>query len=197
MKTLKWRNVPEQDFYLYARSFHAAAKRLAGILDSTSLTALDVCPVLSAYRKAVEVSLKVLVLGEGGTFLPTEPDPISVHKTTSVSWLAQFVCQIITTLNCEGEFRCDGVENLADFKAVIEHVNAIDPDFHAFRCPSAAVEPDDETGDVITAVRQFVRRLDALLDLLDGTADALAAEWDLRSGKDEWDGDNEFKPTVH
>jgi hypothetical protein len=36
-----------------------------------------------------------------------------------------------------------------------------------------------------------------VLDLLDGTADALAAEWDLRSGKNECDGDNEFKPTVH
>jgi hypothetical protein len=45
-------------------------------------------------------------------------------------------------------------------------------------------------------VRSFVRRLDAVLDLLDVTADALAAEWDLRSGK-EWGGDNEFKPTVH
>jgi hypothetical protein len=98
MKTLKWRNVPEQDIHVYARSYHAAAKRLAGMLDSTSLTALDLCPVLSAYRKAVELSLKVVVLGEGSNFLPTKPDSISVHKTRSVSWLAQFVCQIITTI---------------------------------------------------------------------------------------------------
>jgi hypothetical protein len=68
------------------------------MLDSTSLTALDLCPVLSAYRKAVELSLKVVVLGEGSNFLPTKPDSISVHKTRSVSWLAQFVCQIITTI---------------------------------------------------------------------------------------------------
>lgn len=197
MTTLKWRNVPEQDFYLYARSFHAAAKRVAGMLDSTPLTALDFCPVLSAYRKAVEVSLKVVVLGEGGNFLPTKPDSISVHKTRSVSWLAQFVCQIITALKWEKEFRCEGVASLADFKAVIEDVNAIDPDFHAFRCPAAGVEPDAETSDAITTVRQFMRRLDALLDLLDGTSDALAAEWDLRSGKNDWDRCTGFKPTVH
>jgi hypothetical protein len=79
---------------------------------------------------------------------------------------------------------------------VLEDVNAIDPDFQAFRCPVAGVEPDAPAGDLTTAVRSFVRRLDAVLDLLDVTADALAAEWDLRSGK-EWGGDNEFKPTVH
>ena len=197
MKTLNWRNVPEQDFYLYARSFHAAAKRLAGTLDSPTLTALDLCPVLSAYRKAVEVSLKVVVLGEGGNFLPTKPDSISVHKTRSVSWLAQFVCQIITALKWEKEFRCEGVESLADFKSVVEDVNAIDPDFRAFRCPADRVEPDAAVGDLTVAIRRFVRRLDAVLDLLDGTADALAAEWDLRSGKNEMDGGTEFKPTVH
>jgi hypothetical protein len=196
MKTLHWRNVPEPDFYLYARSFHGAAKRLAGMLDSAPLTALDICPVLSAYRKAVELSLKVIVLGEGGNFLPTKPDPISVHKTRSVSWLAQFVCQIITTLNWEEEFRCEGVASLADFKAVIEDVNTIEPDFHAFRFPAGPVGPDTPAGELTTTVRDFVRRLDAVLDLLDGTADALAAEWDLRSGKNELDGGTEFKTTV-
>jgi hypothetical protein len=77
--------------------------------------------------------LKVVVLGEGGNFLPTRPDPISVHKTRSISWLAQFLCQIITALGWEDEFRCEDVENLADFKALIVEVSAIDPDFHAFR----------------------------------------------------------------
>ena len=197
MKNLNWRNIPEPDFYLYARSFHGAAKRLAVTLDSAPLTALDLCPVLSAYRKAVELSLKVIVLGEGGNFLPTKPDPISVHKTRSVSWLAQFVCHMITALDWEEEFRCEGVESRADFKSVIEDVNAIDPDFHAFRCPAGPVGPDTPAGELTTTVRDFVRRLDAVLDLLDGTADALAAEWDLRSGKNECDGDNEFKPTVH
>jgi hypothetical protein len=197
MKNLNWRNVPEPDFYRYAQSFHAAAKRLAGMLDSAPVTALDLCPVLSPYRKAVELSLKVVVLGEGSNFLPTKPDPISVHKIRSVSWLAQFVCQIITTLNWEEEFRCEGVESLADFKSVIEDLNAVDADFHAFRCPADPVTPDAVSGDLTSAVREFVHRLDAVLDLLDGTADALAAEWDLRSGKNDWDGGTEFKPTVH
>jgi hypothetical protein len=197
MKTLNWRNILEPDFYLYARSFHAAAKRLAASLDSAPLTTFDLCPVLMAYRKAVELGLKVLVLGDGGNFLPTRPDPISVHKTRSVSWLAQFVCQIITTLNWKEEFRCKGVESLADFKSVIEDVNAIDADFRAFRCPADPVTTDAVSDELTTTVRKVVHRLDALLDLLDATADALAAEWDLRSGKNDLDGGTEFKPIVH
>jgi len=43
------------------------------------------------------------------------------------------LCQIITALGWEDEFRCEDVENLADFKALIVEVSAIDPDFHAFR----------------------------------------------------------------
>ena len=144
----------------------------------------------------MELSLKVVVLGEGGNFLSAKPDPISVHKTMSVSWLAQFVCHIITTLKGEEEFRCEGVGSLADFRSVIEDVNAIDPGFHAFRCPVAGGETDAPAGELTTTVRDFVRRLDAVLDLLDGTADALAAEWDLRSGKNEMHGGTEFKTTM-
>ena len=78
MRTLTWRNVPEKDFSLYARSYHEAAKRLAGMLDASSATTFDACPVLSAYRKAVELTLKVIVLGEGRRFLPTKPNVIAV-----------------------------------------------------------------------------------------------------------------------
>jgi hypothetical protein len=195
MRTLTWRNVPEKDFHLYARSFHEAAKRLAGTLDSNSVTTFDVCPVLSAYRKAVELSLKVIVLGEGRKFLPTKPDLMAIHKTRSVSWLAQFVRQIIIALKWEEIFKCEELGGLADFKAVIEEVNDIDPEFYTFRCPA------DPTASAAwnhaTTVRAFIRRLDAVIDLLDNTADALASESDLRSGSNEWDDGIEFKPLVH
>src|ERR1035437_9201495 len=90
-------NVPEQDLWLYARSFHTAAKKLAGALelDAGPATDFDPCPVVFMYRHAVELQLKALVLGEGGNFLATKPDRISISKTHSVSWLAQFVCQIV------------------------------------------------------------------------------------------------------
>jgi hypothetical protein len=104
---MNWRNIPEDDFFLLARSYHLAAKRLAGTLglDGGPIADFDAGPVLSMYRRAVELHLKVLVLGDGGNFLPTKPDELSVHKTRSLSWLAQFVIKIVTTLKWEDEFR--------------------------------------------------------------------------------------------
>ena len=144
--------VRERDLWLYARSFHNATKKLAGALplESTTFTDLDVCPVVFMYGHALELHLKAIVLGHGGNFLATRPDPLSIHKTHSVSWLAQFVCQIVTALKWEEEFKCDGVENLAEFKAIIEELNAVDPGSYVFRfrpsqrsgCESGSCEAD-------------------------------------------------------
>ena len=175
------RNVPAKDLFLYARSFHKAAKTLAAFqLDASPLADFDVSPVVFMYQHAVELHLKALVLGEGGNFLATKPDALSVHKTRSVSWLAQFVCQIVIALKWEKEFRCDGIENLADFKAVIDELNAVDPGSYVFRLPVMAEAEDFVPGQVKLTIHDFVRRADALLELLDSTADALAAEWDTR-----------------
>ena len=180
---LNWRNVPERDLCFYARSFHKAAKTLAGALDLDSgpFSDPDLSPVVFIYRHALELHLKAVVLGEGGNFLATKPDAISVHKTHSVSWLAQFVCQIITAVKWEKESKCDGIENLADFKAVIEELGAVDPGSYVFRLPVSAEGKDSVPGRVNLTIGDFARRMDALLELLDSTADALTAEWDMRS----------------
>jgi hypothetical protein len=53
----------------------------------------------------------------------------------------------------------------------------IDPPFEAFRCPT-----DSERPEAKSTILDFVRRLDALVDFLAQTGDALAAEWDHRDG---------------
>lgn len=192
---MNWRNLPEHDYFLFARSYHTAAKKLARSLDIDPgpIPAFDLCPVLSAYRHAIELFLKVIVLGEGGNFMTTRPDEISVHKTRSLVWLAQFVVQIVTNLKWEAEFTTEGITDLAAFKAVIEEANGIDPAFHAFRCPVDSEHPESTKATVLS----FLRRLDVLVELLESTADALAAEWDLRAHPahdSDWPGG---KPTVH
>src|ERR1035437_9785361 len=194
-------NVPAKDLFLYARSFHKAAKAVAGALqlDASPFADSDVSPVVFMYRHAIELHLKAIVLGDGGNFLATKPDALSVHKTHSVSWLAQFVCQIVTAADLEGAFKCAGVESLADFKAVIEELNAVDPGSYVFRLPVSAEGLDSAPGHIKLTMRDFARRMDALLELLDSTADALAAEWDLRSASDveeEWPGGDDFEPTI-
>lgn len=81
---LNWRNVLDRDLWLHARSFHKAAKALAGALepDANPRTEFDVSPVVFMYRHAVELHLRAMVLGEGGNFLATKPDALSVHKPT-------------------------------------------------------------------------------------------------------------------
>jgi hypothetical protein len=191
---MKWRNLPDHDYFLFARSYHLAAKKLVGMLDMDPgpIPEFDLCPILSAYRHAIELHLKVIVLGDGGNFLATKPDELSVQKTRSLSWLAQFVVQIVTALKWEGEFKTEGIESLADFKAVIEEANGIDASFQAFRCPA-----DPGGQDMLkSTVLEFVRRLDVLLELLAQTADSLAAEFDLRSHAAALEDGNDFSPTI-
>jgi hypothetical protein len=201
-RILDWHNVPEKEFFMYARVFNMAAKKLAMMteLDSGPSAKFAVCPVVFMYRHALELQLKALVLGDGSNFLATKPDRMSVFKTQSVSWLSQFVCQIVTALKWEDEFKCEGIETLADFKAVVEDINSIDPGPQAFRYPTNTEARDSADSNSTFSVRDFAQRMDALLVLLDRTADALAATWDERSEAAALDavlfGGKDIEPTI-
>jgi len=182
----------QRDLFLFAQAFHKAAKALAAAFqaDGNVFAPFDASAVVFMYRHALELHLKTIVLGEGGNFLETKPDSISVSKTHSASWLAQFVCQIITALKWEREFRCEGVESPGDFKAVVDEVNSVDPGLYTFRLP---VDPQLQSN-----FQEFTKKMDALIGLLASTGDALAAEWDLRTEPDtgpEPDGGG-FAPTI-
>jgi hypothetical protein len=131
-RILDWHKVPEEEFYSYARALHATAQEMAAAMEANpgASAKYAACPVLFMYRHALELTLKALVLGDGINFLATKPDTLSVYKTHSVSWLAQFVCQIVTALKWENEFKCEGMDTLADFKATIEDINSVDPGPH-------------------------------------------------------------------
>jgi hypothetical protein len=185
--------------YFLAQATHKAAKRLAAALqlDATPLSHFDAYPCLYTYRHAVELYLKDIVLNEGGNFLGNgKPDHISVAKTRSLSWLAQFVVQIVTALQWEERFRCEGIEDIVAFKEIIEEVNRIDTASPLFRLPG---DPRRQNA-VAVELRALLRRLDALLDMLNSTADTLAAEWDRRSGgidiKLEWPDEEGFTTTI-
>ena len=182
-----------KDLFFHASSFHLAAKKLVGALEFgfSPYAEFDVSPVMFLYRHALELVLKAIVLGKGGNYLETTPDPISISKSHSVSWLSQFVCQIVTALDLKEQFKCEGVDSLADFKAMVEEVNSVDPGLYVYRLP---VDPRSRL-----AVEEFAKRMDRLLELLELTADAIAAEWDRRSEVlahgTGWDGGG-FEPTI-
>jgi hypothetical protein len=109
------------------------------------------------------------------------------------------VCQIVTVLKWEQEFKCEGIETLADFKAVVEEVNSVDPGSYSFRFPVSVAGQGSDPGQVKPTIREFARRMDALVELLASTGDALAAEWDMRSEaaaiEADWNGGGS-EPTI-
>jgi len=125
--------------------------------------------------------LKELV-NEGGKFLPSPTDPITLYKTHSLRWLAQIVCQIIKAVRWEGEFKCENIASLADFSAIVNELESLDPVSIAVHAVSRARDGSVPQQLQPATVVKFAEKLDRLLDLLNSTVDALAAEWDLRSG---------------
>ena len=175
-----WHNGGDIEIMMYARSLHRAAKSLIASLDlqPNPKTAWDACPVVLLYRQAVELHLKALV-DEGGDFLKERTDSITLYKTHSLRWLAQIVGQIIKAVKWENQFKCEGVSNLAEFSALVNELEELNP-------VSVAVRPGSRRHDGSVPnqleppnVVRFAKKLDGLIALLDATADVLAATADL------------------
>lgn len=196
-----WHNGGDIEIALYARSLHRAAKTLIAALDlkPNVRTAWDASPVILLYRQAVELHLKALV-DTGNNFLPSPTDSITLYKTHSLRWLAQIVCQIIRKVRWEDEFKCEGITSLADFSAVVNELEELDPVSYAVHSASRDRGGSAPPQLLPPNIVRFAARLDAFLDLLAATADGLAATWDLQqdgiSEEDFGDGQS-FKSTIH
>ncbi len=190
-----WHNGGDIEIALYARSLRKAATTLIATLDlePNPKTAWDACPVVLLYRQAVELHLKALV-GEGSNFLPSPTDRITLYKTHSLRWLAQIVGQIIKAVHWESSFRCDGISSLAGFSALVNELEAMDPVSCAVQSGrlgrNGSVPQEINPSNIV----KFAKQLDGLLDLLDATADALAATWDRQV---EISAGDKINPTIH
>ena len=174
-----WHNGADAEIHAYAQSLQKAAQILLGKLklDSKSRTDWDVCPIFLLYRQAMELHLKAVV-GEGSGFLKTPTDHISLKTTHSLRWLAQIVCQIIKAVGWQDDFTCTGVRSLAEFSALVNDLESFDPVDRAVML--SKVNPPNSVAQYYLAFNgvQFAERIDAVLGLLDQTADALAAKAD-------------------
>jgi hypothetical protein len=196
-----WHNGADVEIHLYARSLQKAAKTLVEKLelDQSARTNWDACPVVLLYLEALELHLTLLV-GEGSNFLNTRTDPISLSQPRPLRWLAKIVCQIIKTVGWESEFKCEGVASLSDFSALVNEVESLDPVAKAIRSSRAKGPTSVSQYYRRFKVAEFAKKLDALLDLLDVTTDALAATWDQSSeasGEDKFHVGDNIKPTIH
>jgi hypothetical protein len=198
-----WHNGPGADFYVFAGAFHTAAKTLVANLDldRNARTVWDACPIIFLYRRAFELYLKAIVLGDETSVLKSKHDPVSIYRTHSLRRLAKTVCGIVKELGWEQGFTGDGVANLSDFIAIISEIDNVDLESYALRYPAnlgkqGVVEHDN----LNFSLRDFAKQMDAVLDLLDLTADAMAATRDrqnevvnLDANRNDGDG---FEPTI-
>lgn len=172
-----WHNGGDIELHLYARALRRAARTLIAGLDlkPNPVSGWDAAPIILLYRQAMELQLKELV-GEGSSLLQNPVDPLTLYKTHSLRWLAQIVCQIIKAAGWEAKFTCEGVADLAAFSALIGELEAADPVVSAVmsidRKRDGSVPPLQQPENVVL----LSKRLDAVLDLLDATTDALAAD---------------------
>jgi len=140
------------------------------------------------------------LVGEGSNFLKSKTDPISLYSTHSLRWLAQIVCQVIKTVGWERDFACEGVSNLTDFNSLVNEVESLEP----VSCAVHFANTRDHNSVALTFQKinavEFAKKLGALLELLEVTADALAATWDRRAEEaveGDLGGGNDFGPTIH
>jgi hypothetical protein len=196
-----WHNGADAEIHQYARSLVKAAHTLVENLElnRNGQTAWDACPVILLYREALELHLKALV-GEGNGFLPSKTDHISLFSTHSLRWLAQIVCQIVRKIGWEREFTCNGVSSLAEFRAVVDEVESLGPGARVVQA-ARVTGPDAVTQYYRTFdAAQFAHKMDGLLELLDATADALAAEWDEiceLADREKFLASAKLKPVIH
>lgn len=188
-----WTNGGDIEIAMYARSLHNAAKSLIASLDlqPNPAKAWNACPALLLYRQTLELHLKILI-GEGVNFLPSSTDPITLYTTHSIRWLAQLVSQAVKHAGLEKDFRCEGVTNLVEFRALINEVDALDPVECAVTIGRSRRDGSVPAGLEPTNIVRLAGKLDGLLNLLDSTADALAATTDL-TADDTGPG---FTPTI-
>lgn len=168
-----WHNGCDIEIGFYARSLHYAAKKLIATLDliPNPKTAWDACPVVLLYREATELHLKALV-DQGGNFLKSPTDHITLAKTHSLRFLAQIVCQIIKAVKWEAEFKSEGISSLADFSALVDELGSLDPVAVAKRPGERRAVGSVPDKLLPPNVVRFAKRLDGLLDLLAATAGA-------------------------
>ena len=176
--TLNWQNVPRKEYGSYARTFHNAAKALAAHtdLDRSAGSDWDACPVVSLYGHALELHLKALVLGDGINFLGQKPDLEFVYRTHSLRRLMKIVWEIVTCA-WQKNLTLVGLQNLDFIRSVVTDLDVGGPGSYAFRY---AVDAGGASSKETFGIDNFAERMDEVLNMLHGTAEALAAEWDLR-----------------
>jgi hypothetical protein len=195
-----WHHSPEDESGFYGHSLYKAAQSLVRRLESDKnlQNDWDACPVVLMYRQAVELCLKAIILGSGANFLPSKrPDPAWVYSNHSLRLLLLKAWRVVRAAGLDQDFKYEGVSDLAEMRSILDDLDSLDARSFAFRYPVASTERQAFYGPLTFNVLDFAKQMDAVLDLLSATDDALAATWDIKDERTEVDGGGTGPATIH
>ncbi|HEV2064711.1 MAG TPA: hypothetical protein VGS00_09210 [Thermoanaerobaculia bacterium] len=177
---LNFQGRPKSELSAYGSAFWRAANALAERLVRAGYKDTDACPIVFLYRHSIELYLKAIAY-RGRDLLTLDRKKLHLNPKAETKHplrpLIEAAEEVFRELDWPWDTQVEGARTLPEVKALIGEIEAYDPESFSFRYPI------DKRGNASSPkhfgfnVLRVAERLDGLLGLLDGAADALEGEW--------------------
>jgi hypothetical protein len=174
---LNFRDRADDEFNLYAQSFHRAAQSLAEqMLSKAGYNDLDACPIIFLYRHALELYLKAIGrIGRVILDLAEHEQPITDGELIGhkISKFLPALKRIFGYVGWNWELDIEGLSSFEDLEKLLQDFDSIDTGSDAFRYPLNRNEEASVAHHFVVNVPKFCQQMDELLNLLDGATTGL------------------------
>jgi len=166
----------------YATGYHDAGKTLASQLEKAPGYAdYEGYPILFLYRHALELYLKAIVYSGAKLVGLISDETVDYQKLFQRHTLGTFLPALKVIWDQMGwswDFGVDGFRSLSDFKSLIEEWDRIDRNSDVFRYPIKKNFDANLPEHFVVNVVMLSRRMDPILECLDGVVTGIDTEWD-------------------
>lgn len=179
---LNFMGSPKSEYGLYAGAFHDAGKLLVSKLAaSRGYSDLQACPIVFLYRHALELYMKaVIITGNNISWLSGKKPLIETENLNShkLSQLVPAIKAIFSAVDWDWDLDIEGVSDDREFQRFLEDFEKTDPGSFSFRYPTTTKGDAALPEHFLFNAIEFARKLDPILDLLDGADLGLKEIWD-------------------
>ena len=174
---------PIDDLVAFAQGYHTAGKILVEKMEnSTGYRDYEGYPILYLYRHALELFIKAIVYKGAKLLKLISNKSLNTEKLFKEHKLSIFLPAIkiiFNEINWKWNFEISGLKSFKDFSDFIREIDSMDPHSYIFRYPIKKTREASLNRHSVINVINFSRRLDPILDLLNGAVTGLGYEWDL------------------
>jgi len=169
------------DLAPFAKGYHQAGKRLAGMLEASSgCRDFDGYPILFLYRHALELYMKAIVY-RGAQLLQLLDietlDTSKLFKDHRLSKLLPGIKAVFDGIGWKWETETAGISNFEEFAELLYGIDELDPESYSFRYPTNTKGLAALSHHTVVNAIGFSRNMDPILDLLDAAVLGLHEEF--------------------